>query len=159
MEKAIKPLFQSLAVGRINHSTKVVLPTNDQNTNQQSKYQLPLSSWKMFKIPKRGIQNTNGQVQNTKKYTNFWYYEPWYFERKYFELDPAALNRLILNNWYTINATQKYIYLCVSWFLCPFVVIIRCRFFETGGLLCAVALGFLVRDDWRLLQVAMALQW
>ena len=152
MEKAIKPLFPSLAVGRLNPST-----------NKWSKYQptiiIPIAIICLKKIPKRGIQNTNEQVQNTKKYTNFWYYEPWYFERKYFELDPAALNRLILNNWYTINATQKYIYLCVSWFLCPFVVIIRCRFFETGGLLCAVALGFLVRDDWRLLQVAMALQW
>jgi len=30
---------------------------------------------------------------------------------------------------------------------------ILCWFFETGGLLCAVALGFFVRDDWRLLQV------
>ena len=136
------------------------------STNKWSKYQptikIPIAIIclkKMFKIPKRGIQNTNEQVQNTKKYTNFWYYEPWYFDRWYFELDPAALNRLILNNWYTINATQKYIYLFISWFLCPFVVNIRCRFFETGGLLCAVALGFLVRDDWRLLQVAMALQW
>ena len=29
------------------------------------------------------------------------------------------------------------------------------RFFETGGLLCAVFLGFLVRDNWRLLQVIL----
>ena len=30
---------------------------------------------------------------------------------------------------------------------------ILCWFFETGGLLCSVALGYLVRDNWRLLQV------
>ena len=70
----------------------IKIPTNDKNTNRHYPPE------KMFKIPKRGIQNTNGQVQNTKKYTIFWYYEPWYFERWYFELDPAALNRLILNN-------------------------------------------------------------
>ena len=34
----------------------------------------------MFKKNKIGVQNTKRQVQNTKKNTNFWYFEFWYFE-------------------------------------------------------------------------------
>ena len=43
-----------------------------QNTNKWSKYQptiiIPIAIICLKKIPKRGIQNTNWQVQNTKKY-------------------------------------------------------------------------------------------